>query len=1127
MSILVALSHETRYQYDQLVGHSPHVIRLRPAPHCRTEIESYSLKLSSTDHFINWQLDPFGNYMARCVFPNPLPHLHVTVDLIAKMAVRNPFDFFLEKHAETFPFDYEAEELGHLGPYLRRHPVGPRLKAYLESISLEPVHTVDFLVALNQRLAQDIRYLIRLEPGVQTPEETLGLQSGSCRDSAWLLIHVLRELGLASRFVSGYLIQLRADEKSLDGPSGPEEDFGDLHAWCEVYLPGAGWIGLDPTSGLLAGEGHIPMACTPSPAAAAPITGATGKCEVEFSHKLTVTRVKETPRVTFPYSDEEWKAIQEEGSLLDEQLKSMDVRLTMGGEPTFVSIDDMGGAEWNFTADSPAKRGLAQHLLERLKRRLAPGALLHFGQGKWYPGEPLPRWALGCHWRTDGASIWKDESLIAPWDRNLGHGSQQALDLGQAIMRHLGLSTETITPAHEDIYYYLWREQRLPNNVDVFNSKLEDPIERKRLARIFEQGLDQVVGYALPIMRNTFRQKWETGLWALRRGHMFLIPGDSPMGYRLPLDSLPFVPTGHQNHIYPPDPLAEFPLLPSWEELRRRRAAHSQMRIPGEGKSPGDREKGKGPSPQAFWPPHPEDDQDPTSAPDHRLVRTALCIEPRHGRLHVFMPPIQDAADYLELIAAIEKAAADLTLPVCIEGEPPPYSPWLKTLKITPDPGVIEVNVPPVEDWKHLEEQTRIIYEEARASRLGTEKFMLDGRHTGTGGGNHITLGGTTPSDSPFLRRPDLLRSLVTYWHNHPSLSFLFSGMFIGPTSQHPRVDEARNDALYELEIANARVDGIHPETIWMVDRLFRNLLVDITGNTHRAEFCIDKMFSPDSSSGRLGLLEMRAFEMPPHYRMNLVQQLLVRGLIAKFWKEPCVQPLTRWGTRIHDQFMLPHFNQADLRDVLADLRHSGVDIKDEWFQPHFEFRFPKHGEVSRQGVHIELRHALEPWHVLGEQVSGSGTARYVDSSLERIEVKVHNLTETRHILTCNGRRVPLHPTGTRGEHVAGIRFRAWQPPECLHPNIGVHAPLVLDLLDTWNHRSLGGCTYHVSDPGGRNHEHFPVNALEAEGRRLARFFAHGHTPGPFNPPPREINQDFPMTLDLRTRPRENVTRIV
>jgi uncharacterized protein (DUF2126 family)/transglutaminase-like putative cysteine protease len=1108
MPIRVALNHQTHYRYDRLVRLLPQIVRLRPAPHCRTPVLSYSLTIQPRPQFLNWQQDPYSNYRARLVFSEPVRELHVEVDLVAELTAINPFDFFAESGAEFSPFTYEPTLARELVPYLEVLPAGPKAEALANELRRDRVRTVDHLVAINRCVQREVRYIIRMEPGVQEPEQTLTLGRGSCRDSAWLLVQLLRRLGLAARFVSGYLIQLRADVPSLDGPSGPERDFTDLHAWAEVYIPGAGWIGLDPTSGLLASEGHLPLACSADPVGAAPITGAIewtrdprrkeeDECPTDFHVTMSVTRLQEDPRVTRPYSDAQWQAIEAVGLLVDDALRAGDVRLTMGGEPTFVSIDDRDAAEWNTLPLGPAKRRQGGVLLRRLRDRLAPGALLHFGQGKWYPGEPLPRWALGCYWRRDSVPVWQDRALIAEDDRDLGHGEAEAHRFVIALAERLGVPAEYGIPGFEDVLYYLWREQQLPINVDPLDNRLEDPRERARLTRLFEQGLGRVVGYTLPLRREGDAAKsWVSSRWTLRRGRLFLIAGDSPMGYRLPLDSLPWEDPKIRETPHPVDPTAPRGPLPPHPA----RIAAQHRGVSGNGQAPTPATK--------------------TEQPPPGVIRTALCVEPREGRLHVFLPPQPCLEDFLDLVAAIEATAAALNLPLQVEGYPPPPDHRLVHFKVTPDPGVLEVNVPPSHDWDELVRTTTVLYDEARQARLSAEKFMLDGRHTPTGGGNHIVIGGPTPVDSPLLRRPDLLRSLLGFWHNHPALSYLFSGLFIGPTSQAPRVDEARNDSLYELELALRQIGDPDREAMpvlpWLVDRLFRHLLVDVTGNTHRAEFCIDKLYTPDSSSDRRGLLELRAFEMPPHPRMRLVQQLLLRALIARFWNDPYTVPLARWGTELHDRFMLPHFVGQDFDDVLHDLRRAGFPLEASWFAPHFEFRFPAFGTICQRGVHLELRQALEPWHVLGEEPSAGGPVRYVDSSVERLQVRVTGMTGTRHVVLCNGRRVPLHPTGVTGEFVAGVRYRAWQPPSCLHPTIPIHAPLVFDLFDTWLGRSLGGCTYHVAHPGGRAFETFPVNASEAEGRRIARFFAFGHSPGPRVVPPEERCPECPLTLDLR-----------
>jgi len=1148
MSIHVALNHVTHYRYDRPINLGPQVVRLRPAPHSRTRVLSYSMRVEPATHFINWQQDPQANYLARLVFPDKTTSFRIEIDLVAEMSVLNPFDFFLEPSAEQFPFAYDGALAHELAPYLIKSPEladAPKFQAYVAAISREKRATNDFLVSLNQQLQRDIRYLIRMEPGVQTPEQTLVNASGSCRDTGWLLVQIFRHLGLAARFVSGYLIQLKSDVKSLDGPSGTEVDFTDLHAWCEVYLPGAGWIGLDPTSGLLAGEGHIPLACSPEPSSAAPVSGALEECETTFEHSMSVRRVWEAPRVTLPYTDAQWDAINALGHRVDDDLNRHDVRLTQGGEPTFVSVDDREGAEWNTEAMGPTKRGLSAALMDKLRIKYGEGGLLHYGQGKWYPGEQLPRWSLNLFWRKDGEPIWTQPELFADEKRDYGATEVEAHKLLAGVAKRLGLDPKYVFPAFEDTWYYLWRERKLPSNVDPFDARLADPLERERIRKVFTQGLDKVVGHVFPVARNPRHPhagaRWQSGPWFLRSERCYLIPGDSALGYRLPLDSQPWATDTDLPWIHPPDQSQPFKPLPPYRRLRfadpasdgwgEAAAPTSSVPVSAFLRSNGFAERSRAALGGAVGngDGSKRDDAASARAPQRfesagHVTRTAISAEPRGGRLYVFMPPTTALEDYLELVCAVEDTAAEMKLPVVLEGYEPPKDPRLALLRVTPDPGVIEVNIHPAHSWEELVDQATHLYQSAHETRLSTEKFMLDGRHTGTGGGNHFVLGGATVADSPFLRRPDLLASMVAYWHNHPSLSYLFSGMFVGPTSQAPRIDEARNDSVYEIEIAFAELRRITSQEgqcpPWLVDRTLRNLLIDVTGNTHRAEFCIDKLYSPDGPTGRLGLLEMRAFEMPPHSRMSLTQQLLMRSLVARFWREPYrPERLKRWGTELHDRFMLPHFIWQDLNDVITELNAAGYAFKADWFAPHLNFRFPRLGDFAALGVQAELRLALEPWHVMGEEGAVGGTARFVDSSVERVQMHVTGLVSDRHILTCNGRRVPLQPTGKVGEFIGAVRYRAWNPPSALHPSIDVHAPLVFDLVDTWMSRSMGGCQYHVAHPGGRSYDTFPVNAYEAEARRLARFFRTGHTPGAMRVAPEERNPNFPFTLDLRRAP--------
>jgi uncharacterized protein (DUF2126 family)/transglutaminase-like putative cysteine protease len=1078
MTIKVALEHRTTYTFDRSVRVFPHVVRLRPAPHSRTAIEAYSLRVEPADHFINWQQDAVGNFVYRLTFPNPMSQLTITVGLIADLKVINPFDFFIEDWAETWPsagFTYPEPLAEDLKPYLR--PVdekgagsgpGELVQAWVSTFAMAPgTRTINFLVELNRRVNGDLGYSLRMEHGVQTPDFTLRTGVGSCRDFAWLLVSILRQMGLAARFVSGYLVQLASDVKALDGPSGPAADFTDLHAWAEVYIPGAGWIGLDPTSGLFAGEGHIPLAATPSPESAAPITGKTDPCEAVMEFSNTVTRIHEDPRVTLPYTDEAWATIQDVARGVDRRLTDGDVRLTVGGEPTFVSVDNQVDDEWITAADGPHKRERASELAARLKAQWAPQGLVHRGQGRWYPGEPLPRWQIGLYWRTDGQPLWPDETLLAdPWvtaPDGPPAPDSAAQDLLAAIADGLSLPLSQVRPAYEDPLSRMAAKARLPKgdpvapDADLDSETGKDTVAgRTELLARLDESTEAPGAFVMPLHRRDDDGGWASADWRLRRGRIVLVDGNSPAGLRLPLNAISWKPPRLRFDTDPTTVGDE--LSPSTEEA--------------------------------------EVDDDETAP------TTAMVAEVRDGLLYVFMPPTEALDHFVDLIGRVQDAAAKTGCPVVIEGYDPPPDPRLTSTTITPDPGVIEVNIAPTASFAEQSRQLETLYEQARLARLSTESFQFDGSHSGTGGGNHITLGGITPKDSPLLRRPDLLISLLTYWQRHPALSYLFAGRFVGTTSQAPRVDEGRGEALYELEIAFAEIDRITslsegaPAKPWVTDRALRHLLTDITGNTHRAEFCIDKLYNPDSPRGRLGLLELRGFEMPPHLRMAMVQSLLVRSLVAWFWEEPLRAPLIRHGPNLHGRYLLPHFLIHDIADVAADLRAHGIAFENNWLDPFTEFRFPRIGTAVFDGVEIELRGAIEPWNTLGEQSTASGTARYVDSSIERIQVRIIGADRHRYLMTCNGYPVPLLATDNADVHVGGVRFRAWQPPSALHPSITVDGPLQFELVDLTTSTSRGGCTYHIAHPGGRAYDEPPVNAVEAESRRARRFEATGFTPG-------------------------------
>ena len=1058
MRIQVALNHRTQYRYDKAVSLGPQVIQLRPAPHCRTPILSYSLSVTPADHLLNWQLDLHHNHVARLLFPNKTNEFVVEVDLVAELSPFNPFDFFLEPGVENYPFEYAPGLAKDLEPYLSVDPAGPLLQGFLQSLSGERRGTIAFLVDLNRKVRDEIGYVMRLDPGVQTCEQTLETRTGSCRDSAWLLVQILRHLRIAARFVSGYLIQLAAEESTLEGPSSAQTDSADLHAWAEAFLPGAGWIGFDPTSGLFAGEGHIPLVCTPNASRAAPIGGTVEPAKVDFNYSISIRRLGDPPRPSKPFTEEDWVQVEQLAHNVDADLRAQDVRLTMGGEPTFVGIDEPESPQWNIDALGPLKRSRGLALIQSLRNRMSPGAMLHYGQGKWYPGEQLPRWALSCYWRSDGVPMWENIDLIAGEDRDYGFGAVDALSFTEALSRRLQVSSENVLPAHNA-----------------------------------EGGSTEPAGYILPIRR---RQpagllSWSSQLWFPRPERLLLTPGDSPIGYRIPTESMPWVAPDELEYEFETAPFADRVKLPSSP------ARHMDL-----------------------FETRPMADPLPalssTAETTLELIRPSLCVQAREGRLHVFLPYASRLADYLDVVAAVEDTCQYLHKPVWLEGYAPPSDPRMRSFSVTPDPGVLEVNLPPASNWDELEQINTALVEEAHRNRLTAEKFSFDGGHVATGGGSHIVIGGATVLDSPFLRRPDLLRSMVAFWQNHPSLSYLFSGMYVGPTSQYPRVDEARMDALYELEIAFSQLPS-NDCPPFIVDGLFRNLLVDVTGNSHRAEFCIDKLYPPEGLGLRLGLLELRAFEMAPHVRMGLVEMLLIRGLVSRFWKQPFEGDLIRWGTALHDRFMLPHFVMRDFSDVLSELRRSGYNFEEKWFASHLEFRFPKIGSIAAEGVELELRQALEPWNVLAEETASGGTVRSVDSSLERIQLKLSGfVTESRYEVACNGRRVPLTPTSEPGAMVAGVRYRARRLSASLHPTIPVHTPLVFDIIDRWKERSIGRCTYHAGRPDGHTYTARPANASEAEGRRLERFQGSGHTLGPMAAPEQESDPIFPLTLDLR-----------
>ncbi len=1087
----VRIVHHTRYEYERPVSLTSHMIRLVPAPRVAEQIVTYNLAISPEPH-TQWQHDLWGNRLVRATWADDSRHDHldIRVDAVIELKPINPFDFFVDERCRDFPFDYPDGLDRELAPFLQTDDVDPHVREWLSDFDAAGP-TVDMLVRLNLKVANDIRYLIRMEPGLQSPDETLTLGQGSCRDSAWLLVAALRSLGMAARFVSGYLIQLE-DEGDIPGvPRGLDHDVLDLHAWCEVFVPGAGWIGLDGTSGLLCGEGHIPLSCAVVPEHAAPVTGAILAAEPvksEFTFEMSVTRLGHEPRPRKPYTDEQWQALLDAGKTIDDTLINAGITLTTGGEPTWTTRDQPERPEWNTEALGWGKWVQGVRFAHQIRERFGIGSVTLHRMGKHYPGESLPRWAIDIIWRKDGQPIWQDASLLdldiqedtdtdnhpdKPPLPPTADDLDRAQHLCQLIADELGVETPP-TPVYEDPWAVVRSEADLPDDVDATEWDADSTEERRRLARVLAHGVSRPTAFVIPVQAQQGR--WMSATWKVRRERIYLLPGDSPAGLRLPLKRLSGSP------FFEPitDPSTAPPTI-------------ADVRFQSAGTEPA------------------------ASLPDGGapVIHTAMAVEVRDGVLFVFTPPVGSLDSWLSFVAAVEAAASRLKVKVRIEGYAPPWDSRLERITVTPDPGVIEVNIPPVHCVAEHAQVLSHLQDAARHAGLWCEKFLLDGRATGTGGGNHITLGGPTALQSPFLQNPTLLASLIRFFQHHPSLSYLFSGLFVGPTSQAPRVDEARMDSLAELELALQQASAENPPP-WFVDRLLRNLMVDITGNTHRTEICIDKLYNPSSVTGRLGILELRAFEMPPHERMAVAQTALIRGIVAALTVAPFDEPLVRWGARLHDEFMLPWFLWADFRRVLDLLRRRGVGLDESLFSPFIDYRFPVFGRLDVEDMQLEVRPALEPWPVLGEEPTGGTVSRYVDSSLERLEFRLIGGNPERHGLVVAGMDVPLYPTDDPAVRIAGLRFRAWQPPHCLQPHIGIHHPLAIDVLDRQTRSSLGGCTYHVWHPEGRAFTDPPLTATEAAARRSMRFTRMNHTPWPLEPATIARNPDLRYTTDLR-----------
>lgn len=1096
MSNRIALRHRFEQRFDRRVSLSTHWLRLRPAPHAKG-IVAYSLRIDADPHFINWARDPYENEIARLDLPEPIARLGFDVELLVDLTPVNPFDFLVEPYASRYPFVYPEDLRKELTPYLRVEPAGPRLMAWFESLDREPAYIAEHISKISAQIQQGFSVTGEISLGSVDLEAVLERAGGSPWELAWLLTLCLRHLGLAARFTSGYRTWLSAEANVPDQVV--------LHAWSEVFLPGAGWVGLDPSAGLFTAEGYIPLASAPVPMSTLPIVGDDPQCPATVMETLSLRRLEPKP-LAWPYGEGTWADIRALGRFIDTETRAGDLPLAVGTALSFVAVCHGHAPEWSVTALGPSKRLMAEDLIKRLWPKLAAGGVLHQGQGEWYAGEALPRWRLNCFARSDGRPTWMNPDLLCHRRQAFAVSDDDAKNFAEALARKLGIAAGFVIAAHEDGLHELWTK-RVPFPCGPSADDLRDPERRRILAARLSGTHDEPKGYVLPLRWDPTQNRWASGAWEFRRGGLYLTPGDSALGYRLPLDSLP---AGDEGAPETDPERCQFDERPVLANLCGEPSARfTQLNAP----------LAVTDSADGAWQPA-------------RPPRTALCIEMRDGQLHVFMPPLTHLEHYLDLVAAIEATAEESDICLALEGYEPPEDYRLLRLTIEPEAGILKLWLPAAKTFDQQLGWLQIAYEEAARAGLRSERMMADGRRLPAGGRMDLVLGGETPADSPLLRRPDVLRSIISYWQRHPSLSYFFAGRSVGPGGPGPRPDEGRDDAIYELAIALERMPESSYPFPWMPDRLLRHLLADPAGDIRRAEIRIDTLYPPDRSSLRLGRATLRAFESPPDVQMAALQVLLVMSLLRRFARTPCRAELVEWGPELHDRFMLPHALWDDLRTVIGDLNEAGYPFRLEWFEPFRELHFPVLGCLQIGDLKMELRAAHEPWPLLAEEITATGKARFLDSANQRLEVRCWGFSPDRYALVCNGRRVPQRATGVHGEYVAGVRFKASNPPATLHPTKPPVAALVFDLIDTWTGRVLGGFTYwppqlEVWGPAGapamppeagegsREEWHrLPPTAVPALSS-AGQFLAKGSGATRMSPPPEIIDWRHPYLLDL------------
>ncbi len=1037
MTMRVALNHHIGYVFDCQIDPTTLWLRLRPAPHTDALVEAYSLKVHAAQPWLTWVRDPFENHLGRLDLPEPFVRIGFDVDVIVDLDRVNPFDFFVEPSANDFPFEYSDQLRKELMPYLHRERCGPIFADWLAELDRSPRYLVEFLTQMKDHVCEKLGWQSPMDAKPIDLDAVIGQGGGSASELAWVLTQSLRAVGLAARITSGYLISLTTDDNG-DVSEDESADNACMHAWSEVFVPGAGWIGLDPSLGTFTAENHVPLASAPDPFRTVPLVGIDEQHVASYQNDIRLRRLKPTEPGK-PISETHWRDIMACGRYLDDKLSGEQIGLCTSAEVNFVSAVNSAAPEWTNQTLGTDKLRAAYALLNRLRTRWAPGGTVHVCQGEHIQGELSARWQLSCCYRSDAQPLWRNGELLASCQNLPGCAtSGDARQLAEMLAAKLGLDTQFVIPAHEDPLHQLTINPTLLRDAPR-GDELVDPLQRQQLANRLSTPQADPAGYVLPLRWDFRTESWTSGVWKFRRDGLHLLPGDFALGFRLPLQSLAKHATEPDDIAIEPSLFEEKPRLPEvYGEVFARQIEIDRSR---------------------------EEIEIADRGGNGRAPRTAICVEPRDGVLHVFLPPIHYAEHYVGLIAAIESAVETLGLAVVLEGYPPPQDPRLKRFVLEPDNGLLRLFLPAVSSWQEQSELYETAY--AQADQVG-----LDCEHGGRRDDTSLrpnsyttlTLGGPTPAESPFLNRPQILRSLIAYWQNHPSLSYFFSGTLIGPSGNAPRPDEGRDDALYELGIALERFP--HDSKLpWVPDRLLRHLLADASGNMHRAEIRVDQLYAPERQSRRLGQIMLRSFDMPPHPRLASLQALLVRALIAHFSRQPYTKPPVAWQSALHDRFLLPQVLWDDLGTIIGDLGESELPLQHEWFAPLLEINYPKLGSVQIGDITLELRRAHEPWPLLAEEVSAGSMARFIDVANERIQVRVIGMPPDRYVLVCNHELVPLHRSTVQGEYVAGVRYKVCQPPSTLHPTVAPTTALVFDLIDTWTGRAIGGCTYYPAPP--------------------------------------------------------------